>query len=232
MKARHRLSVVGRRLPGPDGAPAPSVRYWQTDILDPDHCRATLSEIVQEAGALDNLIFAQRYRSSSDDWTGEIETYLTGTRTVIEHLRGAFATRGAPSIVVVSSPASHLVAAEQSLGYHVAKGGLNQLVRYYAVVLGPRGIRVNGVEPGTVIKGESKAYYDHKNRQALFKVTTPLGRMGTAEEIASVILFLCSKQASFITGQILTVDGGLSVQWQESLVQAYRHATGSVEEGV
>lgn len=94
------------------------------------------------------------------------------------------------------------------------------MVRYYAVTLGPRRIRVNSVSPGTVLKDESKDFY-LKNEQLynLYKGIIPLGRMGTAEEVANVVAFLCSSKASFITGQNIVVDGGLSLIWQETLAR-------------
>ncbi len=160
---------------------------------------------------------------------GEMQTSLTATKDMIEVLADEFDATNGGSIVVVSSVAGHLIAEEQPLSYHVAKAGLNQLVRYYAVALGPKGIRVNCVSPGTVLKEESKEYYLRDDQlQSLYKKITPLGRMGRSEEIADVVGFLCSRRASFITGQNIIVDGGLSLQWHESLarkVSSLNHLT-------
>jgi NAD(P)-dependent dehydrogenase (short-subunit alcohol dehydrogenase family) len=103
----------------------------------------------------------------------------------------------------------------------VAKAGLNQMARYYAVVLGQAGIRVNVVSPGTVLKPENRDFYLGDARlQALFKQVVPLGRMGTAQEIAEVIDFLGSSNASFITGQTLLVDGGVNLLSTETLARS------------
>lgn len=186
--------------------------------MDPDRLRTALVEIVGKNGKLNNLIFCQRYRGDGDDWAGEIETTLTATKTIIDSLIAEFDASRECSIVVVGSMASEFIAAEQPLSYHVAKAGLTQIVRYYAAMLGPAGIRVNCVTPGAVLKEESKEFYlQHKALYELYQRITPLGRMATAQEIANVISFLCSAEASFITGQNVVVDGGLSLAWHESL---------------
>lgn len=214
----HVLSVIGRRPPSEVDQQIPDVHYWLVDLLDREPLLATLSEIIHQNGKLNHLIFFQRYRGEGDDWIGELETTLTATKNVIEHLADEFDDTADKSIVLVSSIAGHLVAEEQPVSYHVGKAGLNQMVRYYAVALGPQGIRVNSVSPGTVLKDESKNFYlQNKNLLNLYKRIIPLGRMGTSVEIAQVVAFLSSSKASFITGQNIVVDGGLSLQWHESL---------------
>jgi len=113
---------------------------------------------------------------------------LTATRDIIEYLSDRFSSSGQKNIVIVSSVASDLVACEQGPEYHVAKAGLVQMTRYYAVSLGRRGIRVNCICPAIVMKDEAKPYYEkHKAAVRLFESITPLGRMGTPEDIANAI---------------------------------------------
>src|SRR5207302_8036854 len=108
-----------------------------------------------------------------------------------------FAVDGDRSIVMVASNAGHFVARNQTLGYHASKAALRQMARYYAVQLGPQGIRVNVVAPSTFVKQESSAYYDGQTKlRAMYATITPLGRMGTAAEVAQVAAFLCSSKAS------------------------------------
>ena len=110
------------------------------------------------------------------------------------------------------------IADGQPVGYHVAKAGLHQLANYYAVTLGPKGIRVNCVAPSTFQKRENEGFYGSQAELVdLFRRTIPLGRMGTALDVANVIAFLCGPQSSFVTGQRIAVDGGVSLLAQESL---------------
>lgn len=217
-QAGGKVSVIGRReVTESFGA---NVRYWRVDLLAEKKLARVLAEIVRVQGRLDNLVCFQRFKGEGDRWAEEIATTLTATKQIVDALAGHFNEPG--SIVLISSAAANLVCDEQPAGYHVAKAGLNQLARYYAATLGPRGIRVNTVSPGTVIKDENRAYYQQQRRKlAAFTRNIPLRRMGTAEEIAGVISFLCSPAAGFITGQNLLVDGGISLLSQETLLQKF-----------
>jgi NAD(P)-dependent dehydrogenase (short-subunit alcohol dehydrogenase family) len=94
------------------------------------------------------------------------------------------------------------------------------LVRYYACSLGARGIRVNCVSPGVILKREAEAFYRlNKKLVALYERVAPLRRFGTAADVAAVVRFLCSEDAAFITGQEVVVDGGISLIWQASLAR-------------
>lgn len=214
------VSVIGKRPLQKQDKNILNVSYWQADITDEKKLFKTLAEVVSRNGRLNSLVFFQRYRGDGDRWQGEIKTSLTATKKIIEYFTDKFGHKEEGSIVIVSSVASFFVAGEQPLSYHVVKAGLNQMVRYYAFVLGAKEIRVNAVSPGTVLKDESRSFY-LKNKQLynLYKTIIPLGRMGTSTDIAQVIAFLCSKKAAFITGQNIIVDGGMSLHWQESLAR-------------
>ena len=219
-QVNHLLSVVGRRAPSEADEGIPNVRYWVIDLLREEELRKTMGEVITHNGKINNLVFFQRYRGDEDAWTGELETSLTSTKNVIESLAEDFATTGRKSIVMVGSVASRFVVDEQPVSYHVAKAGLAQMVRYYAVSLGPKAITVNSVMPCTVLKDESKRFYlENEPLLSLYKTITPLGRMGTAEDVADAIAFLCSDQASFITGQNIVVDGGVSLRGHESMAR-------------
>lgn len=96
------------------------------------------------------------------------------------------------------------------------------MARYYALVLGPMGIRVNSVSPWVVAKDEGKEFYD-KNKWLVdsFSRLIPLGRMGKPQDIAIPIMFLASEQASYIIGQNIAIDGGLTLRSHESLIRDF-----------
>lgn len=214
------VSVIARRPPLGTERHMSKVRYWAVDLLDHKRIHKVLRDIIRQNGRLNNLIFFQRFRDKGDDWRGELETSLTATKQIIESLVDDFDDAGEKSIVIIGSAASHFIAEEQPLSYHVAKAGLNQLVRYYAFVLGAKGIRVNCVSPAIILKEEAKEFYDRNSQfDDLYKKITPLGRMGTSEDVAGAVSFLCGSKASFITGQNIVVDGGLSLQCQDGLAR-------------
>lgn len=214
-----RVSIIARNAPARGKARIRRATYWQANVCDSDAMRQTLGAITKENGRLDSLVYLPRYRGDGDEWTGELETSLTAAKHVVDTVAGRFTKRGG-AIVIVSSINSQLIAPYLPLGYHTAKAALVQMVRYWAVTLGARGIRVNSVSPGTVLKDESKAFFlKNKPLVDLYKLVIPLGRLGHASEVAKVVGFLCSDDASFVTGQDIVVDGGVALQWQESLVR-------------
>jgi NAD(P)-dependent dehydrogenase (short-subunit alcohol dehydrogenase family) len=220
LKDGRMVSVVARKPPlDQSKIDHKLVRYWQADIAQRGQLDPVLAEIVRERGKLQSMVFLQRYRGEGDDWEGELAVSVTATKNIIDFLAGDFDEQGG-AIAVVNSNASEVIVDEQPLGYHAAKAALLQLVRFYAVNLGPRNIRVNGICPITTVKLESRDYYlNNSELMKRCKKMIPLGRLGTAEEVANVIAFLCSEQASFITGQNLTVDGGISLRGHEALAR-------------
>jgi NAD(P)-dependent dehydrogenase (short-subunit alcohol dehydrogenase family) len=120
--------------------------------------------------------------------------------------------------VAVSSVYADYVGSSQPSSYHVVKAGLNALIRYYAATLGAKGIRANAISPLTYLKEESRhVYLDNEETMAKYRKLVPLKRMPSADECANVLRFLGSDQASFVNGQIIYVDGGVSVIWSEEI---------------
>ncbi len=209
-------SVVGRRVPRDDDAALSGASFFQADITDTSSVESMVEDAVAQNGVFNGIAFFQRFRGTEDDWVGEIAVSLTATKSIIDAAVPYFAEDGSQSIVAISSIAGQFVASEQPVSYHIGKSGIEQIVRYYAVSLGGRGIRVNCVRPGSMLKEESREfYYKNKPLMELYEKLTPMGRMGTSEELAKVVRFLLSDDASFVTGQTITMDGGTSLQWPE-----------------
>jgi len=174
------------------------------------------SVISDKVDSIDNVIFMHRYRGN--DWNDEFDITVKGVDNVVKSIVSKLTKNS--SIVILSSNASHFVLNEQSAQYHSSRAALEGLMRYYAVMYGPKMIRCNCILPSTIIKPENEDFFlKNNNIREMIERITPLGRMGSSEDIANVIDFLCSDKSSFITGNLFYVDGGLSMVGQESIAR-------------
>ncbi|MDE2816104.1 MAG: SDR family oxidoreductase [Chloroflexota bacterium] len=136
------------------------------------------------------------------------------TKHAIPHME----RNGGGNIVNISS-VHGLLQSPGFLVYEASKSAVIGMTRQMAAELGPRGIRVNAICPGHIVTEniQKHMWQENPSGYAFFEEQYPLRRCGKTEEIASAIAFLCSSEASFITGHALVVDGGLSLQLQENL---------------
>ena len=161
--------------------------------------------LVNSAGiVLDGLLGAMTQKQ----WQNVIETNLGGTYNYCHAVTQPMMTERRGSIVNLSSTAAEFASRGQ-VNYAASKGGIDGLTRAMAKELAARNIRVNAVAPGMIETDMSQVVRGVEGDQ--IKKIIPLKRIGKAEEIAAVVAFLASDEASYLTGQVIRVDGGLSL---------------------
>ena len=144
-------------------------------------------------------------------WNATLALTLTSTLSTIKHAAPIMGRGNGGAIVAVSSIAGHLT--HRNLGqYAVAKAGVEMLVRNSADELGRYGIRVNGVRPGLVPTEMAAGLEQTEEVRDDYLAQMPLGRLGTPQDVAAAVRFLAGPEASWITGQLLGVDGGHSLR--------------------
>jgi len=159
---------------------------------------------------VDALLLCQRYRGP-DEWSGELEVSLSKTKRIMDWAVRYMKKGG--SIVVMASVAAVSVEEEQPVSYHACKAALVEMVKYYAVVLGKKRINVNAIIPGLTIKPEAREFYNrHPALEETYKDITPLGRMGTVDDLADLVSFLVGSRSTYLTGQTIVLDGGISLR--------------------
>jgi 3-oxoacyl-[acyl-carrier protein] reductase len=186
-------------------------RVVQADVSDPEEAK----RLVEEAGDLDILVNnagitrdGLLMRMPDDDWHAVIETNLGGVfHTCRAAARGMMKKRGG-AIVNVSSVVG-LHGNPGQTNYAAAKAGIIGFTKSLARELGSRGVRANVVAPGYVETRLTDELPDELKE--LMLQNTPLGRFGAPGDVAGAVRFLCSDEASFITGEVLLVDGGLGM---------------------
>ncbi|MDH5285069.1 MAG: glucose 1-dehydrogenase [Betaproteobacteria bacterium] len=186
------------------------------DVADRDAVRAGVAAIEARHGAVDVVVnnagIQRRHPAEefpAEDWDAIIATNLTAPFLVAQAVIPGMKKRGRGAIVNIASLMSEL-GRPTIVPYTAAKGGVRQLTRGLATELGPSGIRVNAIAPGYFMTEMNRALIDNKEFDAWVRGRTPMRRWGDPDELAGIAVFLASDAASFITGQTIFVDGGMS----------------------
>ena len=183
------------------------------DVSDAKAVANAIAQVAAHFGRLDALInnagvavFAPLLETSDADWNRILSVNLTGPFLCTKMAAPLMREHGGGAVVNITS-ISAVRASTLRSAYGTSKAGLAHLTKQLAVELASLGIRVNGVAPGPVDTAMAKAVHTAEIR-ADYHDAIPLNRYGLEEELAEAIFFLSSDRASYITGQILAVDGG------------------------
>ena len=187
----------------------PKLAFFQVELSDYAQVQAMFKQIQEDYGSLDVLInnAALQIESSFSeidvqDWQAVINTNLNGTFYCIKEV-SKIMHKG--SIVNISSLYSHKVRLNK-FSYDASKAAIQRMSEEFALALAPH-IRINTIEPGAIDTPMNKIFTQEEVREAVIK-RIPLGRIGTPEDVAKAVVFLCSEDADYITGSALRVDGG------------------------
>lgn len=191
------------------------------DLSGDSDCAAAVKHAVEVFGGLDIIVnnaAPPNDRSligelAGTDWEAHAQVVLNAVTRLADLALPHLESSAAAAIVNVSSSTATTVAdGQRTWSYHVSKAGLEQLTRYLACRLGVHGIRVNAVAPGLVDREVGRKLSDNAEMAKIIRATVPLGRAGVAHDIGQAVAFLCSDSASYITGQVLAIDGGLGLR--------------------
>jgi NAD(P)-dependent dehydrogenase (short-subunit alcohol dehydrogenase family) len=222
-KAGNRVVVSGRRpdageaVAGELRALGAEAEFIQADVRKEEDVRRLVDRTVERFGRLDAAINnagtegkpGPLVEQTADSYAATFDTNVLGTLLSMKHELRVMTAQGAGSIVNISSTYGHEGAKGASI-YAGSKHAVEGMTKSAALEAAGSGVRVNAVAPGPTDTGMLNRFTGTAERKAALQSGVPLGRIGQPEEIARAIVFLASDAASFVTGQIVAVDGGKS----------------------
>ncbi len=189
--------------------------YVHCDVGDYAQVRACVAQVMHLHGRIDVLVnnagifkAANFLDITEDDFDAVLRVNLKGAFLMGQTVAREMALAGRGSVVNMSS-VNGMLAIPNIASYNVSKGGINQLTRVMALALADKGIRVNAVAPGTIATQlAAKAVLTDEEARARIMSRTPMRRLGEPGEVADAVAWLASDAASYVTGEIVVVDGG------------------------
>jgi len=205
--------------------------YKTVDLSEVNQCKDLIKQIMKNHKRIDVLVNnakgggkSEPLAESQQHWEVSLSVNLQApfflAQTMINLMKPSSKET---NILNISSVASQTVCGEPA-SYHVVKAGIESMTRYLAVAGGKKGVRVNAIRPGLIVQDEHRQRYDRADNSQYRDICErchPLGKVGSSDNVADAALFLCSDRAAFITGQILTVDGGLTIQDQFAVASKF-----------
>lgn len=185
-----------------------------SDVDDRDSLQSVLDACVAEFGKVDILVNsagrtkrAPTIDFSDDDWNAIMDTNLTGTLRSCQIFGRHMIEMGYGRIVNIASLSS-FVSLYEVAAYSASKAAVAALTKSLAIEWAKSGVNVNAIAPGVFKTALNKQLLEESERGREFQIRTPMGRFGQVEELAGAAVFLASEAASFVTGEVLVVDGG------------------------
>ena len=200
-----------------------SVRFTAADLTDPTAAGRVGAEIAEAWDRLDVLVnnagmarFTSFPDVTTDEMQAQVQLNLLSPYLLAQRLLPLLVAAQGSVINISSTSAHRLIPGRPASVYAMTKGGMNSLTKALALELGPQGVRVNAIAPGTIktpltqtmiatFSEEQKAEYDQFVRKSF-----ALGRLGEPEDVAHLAVYLASAEAKWTTGSVFIVDGGLS----------------------
>jgi 3-oxoacyl-[acyl-carrier protein] reductase len=211
----HRNQSAAEALVAELTAASAQVRALQADVRELARAHQIVDQLFEEWGKIDILVNSAGIvhdgllgAMTQEQWRDVLDTNLGGTFNYCHAVTQPMMMMRRGSIVNLSSTAAEFAARGQ-VNYAASKGGIDGLTRALAKELAPRNVRVNAVAPGMIETDMSQVVRGIAGEQ--IKKMIPLKRIGQPQEIAAVVAFLASEDAAYLTGQVLRVDGGLSL---------------------
>ena len=196
--------------------------FVATDVSDDESVRAAVEHTVETFGALHVLYNNAGISPAEDDgpeqttddtWAQVLDVNVTGIARCCRHGIPQMLASGGGSIVNVASFVAHMGAATPQIAYTASKGAVVAMTREIAVIYARQGIRANALCPGPVLTPLLAKFLSDDAKRQRRLVHIPMGRFGEAIEIANGALFLASDESSFMTGQSLIIDGGITAAY-------------------
>jgi len=190
----------------------------QTDVTSREQVEAAVARTIEELGGLDILVTSAGiirdnlvHKLSDDDWDAVIATHLRGTFLATQAAQAHMTQHGGGKMVLISSVSA--LGNRGQLNYSAAKAGIQAMTKTLAIELGRFQINVNCVAPGFIATAMTQQTADRlgvpfEDFKQFGADQTPLGRVGEPEDVAGVIAFLCSEDASYVSGQVIYIRGG------------------------